>query len=42
MDPILLEEMKDEEEDSIVVNDYLIYEKDSVIKTEAYYVTKQT
>ncbi len=41
MDPILLEEMK-EEEDQIVVGDYLIYEKDAVLKTEAFYVTKQT
>lgn len=42
MDPIMLEELKDEEEETVVVHDYLTFEKDQVLKTEAYYVTKQS
>ena len=42
MDPIMLEELKDEEDDSVVIHDFLTFEKDSVLKTEAYYVTKQS
>ena len=42
VDPILLEELKDEEDESVVVHDFLTFEKDNVLKTEAYYVTKQS
>jgi hypothetical protein len=42
MDPILLEELKEEEEDTIVVHEFLTFEKDNVLKTEAYYVTKHS
>jgi len=39
VDPALLEEEKEEEE-SISVGDFIFYDKDHVLRTEAYYVTK--
>ena len=42
MDPIMLEELKDEEDDSVVIHDFLTFEKDNVLKSEGYYVTKQS
>ena len=36
----MLEELKDEEDDEVVIHDFLIFEKDNVLKTDAYYVTK--
>lgn len=38
IDPSLMSEVKDE--DVISVGDYISYDKDHVMKTEAYYVTK--
>lgn len=37
-DPTKLDNLKDE--DTIEVSDYLKYDKDQVLKTDAYYVTK--
>lgn len=42
LDPIMLEELKDEEEETVVIHDFLTFEKDHVLRTEAYYVTKQS
>ena len=38
----MLEELKDEEDDSVVIHDFLTFEKDNVLKSEGYYVTKQS
>ncbi len=38
-DPAKLEENKEEEE-SIVVSDYIHYDKGQVLKTDAYYCTR--
>jgi len=38
VDPALLEEEKEEE--TISVGDFIFYDKDNVLRTEAYYVTK--
>ena len=36
----MIEEAKDE--DTIVVGDYIFYDKEQVLRTEVYYVTKQS
>lgn len=40
-DPSQLEELKGKDEDTIVVSDYVYYDKDQVLKTEVQYVTKK-
>jgi len=39
IDPSVMD--NDNEEETISVGDYVFYDKDQVLRTEAYYVTKQ-
>jgi hypothetical protein len=40
LDPSKNHDIKDEDDDTVMVQDYLKYEKKDVLKTEAFYVNK--